>query len=284
MKAFLKKYQILIFFTLTFIISWYPWYTGGVGFKAAGPSYAGLIVVFVVSGWSGIKVMLHRLVKWRVGFVWWAVALLGPLAITLAAIGIHVLMGGDAPNFLIWKVEPLMVPVLMLILISPMGGAGGEEYFGWRGYAQPRLQDSLGKWAPLFTSLIIGVVWAVWHLPEFFNPASTQYALGWIGFLPLILMEITNSIIMTWLFNKTGGSVLIAGITWHLMIDTFSTTMLSDFTVTGMLAGETMQPIDIRLIMTLAVIMTILAVMLVVATKGELGFPLDEKVLETDSI
>jgi membrane protease YdiL (CAAX protease family) len=169
-----------------------------------------------------------------------------------------------------------MVPVLMLILISPMGGAGGEEYFGWRGYAQPKLQEKWGRWAPLLTSLIIGVVWAVWHLPEFFNPASTQYALGWGGFVPLIIMEITNSIIMTWLFNKTGGSVLVAGVIWHLMIDTFSTTLLSDFTVTGMISGETMPEVDMGLIMMLAVIMSILALVLLIVTKGRLGFVAEE--------
>lgn len=169
-----------------------------------------------------------------------------------------------------------MVPVLMLILISPMGGAGGEEYFGWRGYAQPRLQEQFERWAPLLTSLIIGIVWAVWHLPEFYNPASTQYALGWNGFVPLIIMEVTNSIIMTWLFNKTGGSVLIAGVIWHLMIDTFSTTLLSDLTVTGMLSGEMVQPINMELIMTLAVIMSILALALVLVTKGQLGFAAGE--------
>jgi membrane protease YdiL (CAAX protease family) len=277
MNSFLKKYQIIFFFILTFIISWYPWYTGGVGFKAAGPSYAGLIVVALVGGWAGIKEMLRRLVKWRVGFRWWAVAFLGPLVIVLTAIGIHVLTGGEAPSLRVWKVEPHMVLVLMLILISPMGGAGGEEYFGWRGYAQPKLQEKLGKWAPILTSLIIGVVWAVWHLPEFFNPASTQYALGWSGFVPLIIMEITISVIMTWLFNKTGGSVLVAGVIWHLMIDTFSTTLLSNFTVTGMLSGEPMQPVDMGLIMLLAVIMSILALALVLVTKGQLGFVNEEE-------
>jgi membrane protease YdiL (CAAX protease family) len=275
-KVFFKKYQIFIFFALTFIISWYPWYTGGVGFKAAGPSYAGLIVVALVGGWAGIKEMLRRLVHWRVGIIWWVVAFSGPLVIILAAIGIHMLAGGEAPNFRIWKVEPLLVPVLMLILISPMGGAGGEEPFGWRGYAQPRLQEKWGRWGPLLTSLIIGIVWAVWHLPEFFNPASTQYALGMSGIIPLIIVEIANSIIMAWLYNKTGGSVLVAGVIWHLMIDTLSTTLLSDFTVTGMLAGETMQPIDMGLITMHALVMSVSALVLVVATKGRLGISTEE--------
>ena len=277
MKTFLKKHQIIIFFTLTFIISWSPWYTGGVGFKAAGPSYAGLIVVLLVSGWEGIKEMLGRLVKWRVGYRWWVVAFFGPLLVVLTAIGLHILAGGEAPSFQVWKVEPLMIPVLMLILISPIGGAGGEEPFGWRGYAQPMLQEKLGKWAPIITSFIIGIVWAVWHLPEFYNPASTQYALGWSGFVPLIIMEITNSIIMTWLFNKTGGSVLVAGVIWHLAVDTFSTTLLTGFTVTGMLAGEVMPAVDLGLITLLAVVMSVLALALLIVTKGKLGFVTEEE-------
>jgi membrane protease YdiL (CAAX protease family) len=277
MKTFLKKHQIIIFFTLTFIISWSPWYTGGVGFKAAGPSYAGLIVVLLVSGWEGIKEMLGRLVKWRVGYRWWVVAFFGPLLVVLTAIGLHILAGGEAPSFQVWKVEPLMIPVLMLILISPSGGAGGEEPFGWRGYAQPMLQEKLGKWAPIITSFIIGIVWAVWHLPEFYNPASTQYALGWSGFVPLIIMEITNSIIMTWLFNKTGGSVLVAGVIWHLAVDTFSTTLLTGFTVTGMLAGDVMPAVDLGLITMLAVVMSVLALALLIVTKGKLGFVTEEE-------
>ena len=277
MKTFLKKHQIIIFFALTFIISWYPWYTGGVGFKAAGPSYAGLTVVLIVSGWAGVKMMLQRLVKWRVGIIWWAVALLGPLLVVLTAIGLHILAGGEAPSFQVWKVEPLMIPVLMLILISPIGGAGGEEPFGWRGYAQPMLQEKLGKWAPIITSFIIGIVWAVWHLPEFYNPASTQYALGWSGFVPLIIMEITNSIIMTWLFNKTGGSVLVAGVIWHLAVDTFSTTLLTGFTVTGILAGDVMPAVDLGLITMLAVVMSVLALALLIVTKGKLGFVTEEE-------
>ena len=158
MKSFLKKHQIVIFFALVFIISWYPWYMGGVGFRAAGPSYAGFIVVLLVGGWSGIKEMLLRLVEWQVGVLWWAISFFGPLVIVLAAIAFHLLTGGEAPNYYVWKVEPLMIPVLMLILISPMGGAGGEEYFGWRGYAQPKLQEKLGKWSPIISSFIIGIV------------------------------------------------------------------------------------------------------------------------------
>ena len=271
LKQIIKKYQIIIFFALTFIISWYPWYTGGIGFKAAGPSIAGLIVVGLVSGWDGIKQMLRRLIKWRVGITWWVVAFLGPLAITLFAIGIHMLGGGETPSFLVWKQEPHMVLVLMLILISPMGGAGGEEPFGWRGYAQARLQKKWGQWGPLLTSFIIGIIWAVWHVPEFFNPNSTQYGFGWVGFVLLIIGEIANSIFMTWLYIKTGGSVLIAGVIWHLAIDTFGTTMLMDTTVSEMLTGATAPSVDITLFTIQTAVMGLAAILLIIATRGRLG-------------
>jgi membrane protease YdiL (CAAX protease family) len=271
-RSLIGKHQIAIFLVLTFVISWYPWYTGGQGFRAAGPSIAGLIVVGATSGWTGIRGMLRRFTKWRVAGIWWAAAILGPPAIILAAIGIHLLLGGDPPSFLVWKVEPLMVPIFMLILLSPMGGALGEEVFGWRGYAQSVLQMKWGRWGPLVTSLIIGVVWAVWHLPEFFNPASSQYALGLGGMAPLLVTEIANSIFMTWLFLRTGGSVLVAGIAWHLMIDT-SSTMFVDLTVTGMLAGETVPPIDRGLLAVITVVMASLALLLILVTKGRLGHP-----------
>jgi membrane protease YdiL (CAAX protease family) len=164
-----------------------------------------------------------------------------------------------------------MVLVLMLILISPMGGAGGEEPFGWRGYAQPRLQEKWGRWGPLAASLIIGIIWAVWHLPEFFNPASTQYALGELGFFLLIFGEIANSIIMTWLYFKTNGSVLVAGVIWHLAIDLFGSTILLDFSVTGMLAGEAAPSVNMTLFTIQTVVMSISALVLVIATRGMLG-------------
>lgn len=148
LKALLKRYQIAIFFALTFIISWYPWYTGGHGFKAAGPSYAGLIVVALVGGWKGIVEMLRRLIRWRASIGVWAVALLGPVVITLVAVGLHVLTGGDAPSFTFWKAKWYDPLLFMLLLISPFGGPGGEEPFGWRGYAQPKLQKKWGRWGP----------------------------------------------------------------------------------------------------------------------------------------
>jgi membrane protease YdiL (CAAX protease family) len=280
MKTLLKRYQIIIFFVLTFIISWYPWYSGGEGFFTWGPSAAGLIVTAVVTGRKGIALMLRRLIRWRARFRYWAVALFGPFIIMLTGISIYVLTGGEIPGFTFWKEEWYLAPVFMLILLLPIGGPGGEEPFGWRGYAQPKLQEKFGQWwGPLLTSFIIGTAWGVWHLPEFFNPASTQYALG-IGFLaPFILMEISNSIVMTWLYNKTGASVLIAGVIYHLMLDV-SATLLLDITLTGLMAGEIVPTPDFGLLQVQVIVTALVALIFVIATRGRLGFSTKEEIGE----
>jgi membrane protease YdiL (CAAX protease family) len=277
MKTFLKRYQIIIFFALAFIISWYPWYSGGEGFFAWGPSAAGLIVTAVVAGRKGLVAMLRRLIRWRVKFRFWAVALLSPFAVMLTGIGIYILIGGEPPPLTFWKKEWFLAPVFMLLFLAPMFGPGGEEPFGWRGYAQPQLQAKFNLWwGPLLTSFIIGAAWGLWHLPEFFNPSSTQYALG-IGFLiPFIMMEISNSIVMTWLYNKTGASVLIAGIVYHLMLDV-SATLLLDITFTGLMSGEVVPTPDFGLLWMQVAVSTTVALIFVLVTRGRLGFAGEEK-------
>jgi hypothetical protein len=128
----------------------------------------------------------------------------------------------------------------------------------------------------MLASLLIGAAWGVWHLPEFFNPVSSQYALG-LGFLPaFIVMEIAWSIIMTWLYNKTGGSVLLGGVLFHLMMDVGAASMLTDFTLTGLFNGEQMPPVDMVLMWLMTAVTAIAAIVLTVVTKGRLGYAPEE--------
>jgi len=94
-----------------------------------------------------------------------------------------------------------MYPVQFLFVLV-LGG--GQEELGWRGVALPRLQAACGG---TVASLVIGVVWAVWHLPLFAIPASSQYGQA---FLPYAVAVLASSVVLTWLFNATGGSVLLA--------------------------------------------------------------------------
>ena len=266
MRTLIKRHHILIFIVLSITISWIPWLTGGYGFYAWGPSAAGLIVAIAAEGRQGIVAMLRRLVHWRVNLVWWGAALLLPFVLTVIAIGAHVWTGGTPPSFTFLREELNLLPLLILVLISPMGGPGGEEAFGWRNYGQDKMQ---AKWSPLMTSAVIGLVWAIWHLPEFFNPSSTQYAAGLGFFVPMIVMWIAASILMTWLYNKTGGSTLIAGIIFHLALDVSSVTLLADFSMAGMTEG--LPALDLRLVSFQIAAFAILAAAITIATRGQLG-------------
>ncbi len=79
----------------------------------------------------------------------------------------HLILGGEAPPFIMIREELNLIPLyLILVVLSPFQGPIGEE-FGWRGYALPKLQN---KYSPLTASLVIGVIWGVWHIPTFFSP------------------------------------------------------------------------------------------------------------------
>jgi membrane protease YdiL (CAAX protease family) len=135
---------------------------------------------------------------------------------------------------------------------------------------QPKLQEKWGQWGPLMTSIIIGLAWGVWHLPEFYNPTSTQYAIG-IGFsVPMIVMWTSLSIVMTWLYNKTNGSVLLSGVVYHLMVDFSQATLLADFSMAGM--SEGIPQLDLRLLTTSIGVFALVALVLVIATRGRIGW------------
>jgi membrane protease YdiL (CAAX protease family) len=174
MSTFLKRYQLVIFFVLAFVISWIPWFTGKGGFYPLGVSIAGLIVASLAGGKAALGDMVRRLFRWRVGLRWCLFALLVPAAIVLTTVGLYVLLGGEAPGFSVLR-QPRLMLLFALALLWIGAGPVGEEIFGWRGYAHPRLQANMG---PVWTSVLIGAVWGVWHLPEFFRVGSSQHAMG----------------------------------------------------------------------------------------------------------
>jgi uncharacterized protein len=211
--SLIRRYPLIAFFVLAYALSWWPSILYAldllpqpiVGF---GPFLAALVVLAITSGKTGIVGLLRRMVRWRVAPVWYAVALLLPIAITLGATVLNVLLGAQAPSSAeLGGWTSLFSTFFILLLIPGLGGAWEEP--GWRGYALPRLQ--VGRSA-LFASLFLWIGVAVWHLP-----------LMIVGEIPWseIVFILGFVIIFNWVFNNANGSVLILML-MHAMNNTFS--------------------------------------------------------------
>src|SRR5215213_6772945 len=152
-------------------------------------------------GWCGDAPapLLRRMVRWRVRPVWYAVALLLPVAISGGAALLNVVvLGASAPSPAELGAWSGLVPTFFLLLLVPGIGGAWEEP-GWRGYALPKLQG--GHYSALLASLILGVVWAFWHLP--------LMVIGQIHLSDPVFI-VAWTVVFTWVFNDTNGSVLIA--------------------------------------------------------------------------
>jgi membrane protease YdiL (CAAX protease family) len=162
-----------------------------------GPALAAAVMVRTRG--NSVRTWLTDCLHWRVAKRWYAVALGLPVLLGLAfAVGISVATGTFEPSNPGRTVALYPVSVLALALAG-----GGQEEFGWRGYALPALQE---RWNALAASVAIGVVWAVWHLPAFLFDVP-----GYTGsFVGYALLVVGLSVVFTWLYNSTEGSVLLA--------------------------------------------------------------------------
>jgi len=223
-KAFIKKHPVLTYFALTFAISW-----GGIlmvigpggilGTKEVseglmpfvylatllGPSLAGILLTGLVDGRAGFRELLSRLLRWRVGARWYAVALLtAPLLIT-------------ATLFVLSLTSPVFLPVIVttddkvsLLLTGIVMGlvVGFFEELGWTGFAVPRLRLRYGG---LTTGLIVGLLWGAWHFPLFSGSVSSSGALPPALYLSVLLFSFLPAyrVLMVWVYDRT-GSLLVA--------------------------------------------------------------------------
>jgi membrane protease YdiL (CAAX protease family) len=274
MKTFIKKYQIALFLILTIIFSWFPWYAGiAPEVMAMGPSIAAFIVVLIVGGKKGFLDLVRPFGRWRASIGCWFVAILGPALLYIIGLGVYLLVGGQAPPFTMIREELNLIPLyLVMVVLMPWNGPVGEE-FGWRGYLLPRFQKNYG---PLAASLLIGAIWGFWHLPSFFAPQGVVGVLtdsiGMI-FIPLYALgTIANSIFMTWLYNKTNASALIAGIVWHAAINFWAPVLLSDSSLVAAQEGTHLPTIASKLYLTVLAVQIVGAVMLAIATKSKIGY------------
>jgi membrane protease YdiL (CAAX protease family) len=247
--SLLARYPLTSFFVMAFAFSWIawsPWFLSeeGAGLLPyrsplinglavpigilLGPSLTAFIMTGATEGRAGIRRLLRRMVLWRVGLRWYLFALVGiPVVMALGTVivprrmaSLLALGPGYVLTYLVW-----------FLIIAIIGGPLLEEP-GWRGFALPRLQPLHG---PLVGTLILGLLWALWHLPEFLVPAWAKSS-GGSGFLDIVkfvVIAVAFAIVITWVFNNTRGSVLVA-ILVHASIDTFTMPMASLFSPSQM--------------------------------------------------
>jgi uncharacterized protein len=196
-----KRHPIITFFVLTYAIGWglIPFWT----FQAGSPFIAALIVIPLTQGVAGLKELGLRMIRWRVRWYWYVVAIGVPLAVIGLSAGLNVALGASVPSLAgIGSVSTILM-MFALRLVNPGDGALGEEP-GWRGVALPGLQSTL---SPLVSTLILGVVVTVWHVPLLFMEEGLLQPSFIVGFL---LGSFAVTFFYTWLFNHTGGSVFMS--------------------------------------------------------------------------
>ncbi len=227
--SWIKRHPLIAFFVLAFVLSWslsVPglFLEGWPGFVPAlagfGPAAAALIVAGSVEGPPGAKKLLAALFRWRVPVQWYLVVLLGPLLTMAAAALLYRLVHGE-PG-VVAALSPAQmsgVGVMLLIVFAyVMLGIWGEEV-GWRGYALPELQR---RFHPLVATLILGVMWGLWHLPYFGIPGGVHQQMG----LPYFMVAAVGyTILYTWVYNGSGGSLLLMCMLHAANNTTVSTTM-----------------------------------------------------------
>lgn len=220
-----------------------------------GPMLAALALTVAEEGGSGVRALLARVIKWRVAPIWWAVAALGPLLATLSGIGLHAVLGGELPSS-IGLVESLPTVVVMAVYMV-LFVALGEEV-GWRGYALPALQS---RYSAFWSSAILGLIWALWHLPLFFNPAMSYSRLPFPVFLAYM---IPFAMIITWVYNSTRGSLLLV-IVLHAMVNA-STDLWTAAPDLARLGVASPAEATLRANLLMAIVAALLAIAVVIAT------------------
>ena len=178
LKAFVTRHPVATYFALTFAISWggvllvIGWPLGMTSVKAqdnplfpfafvamlAGPVVSGILLTIIIDGATGLRELLARLLRWRVGARWYLVALLSaPLLATVITLTLSRFSAEFLPGILVSNDK---AAVLMLGLVVGLM-AGFCEELGWTGFAIPRLRQRHGI---LATGLIVGVLWSAWHV------------------------------------------------------------------------------------------------------------------------
>lgn len=206
-----KKYPVILFFILTLILSWVLWLPLlfiydtltqliGVFIIIGGfsPFIAAMIITRLSEGKTGLKDWLKSIFHFRSKISTYLFALIYPLFYAFTAYGLYLLFGGIPAAFS--QIPPVYLYPFGILFVFFLGG--GQEEPGWRGFALKRL---LKSYNPFLSSIFIGIVWAIWHLPLFFIEGSSQAGIPFGWYFPNV---IGMSILFTMLYLRSNRSVI----------------------------------------------------------------------------
>lgn len=232
LRTFIKRHPVLTFYVLAFAISWVgilliiggPGAIPGTSEQVerlslfvmlawfAGPSIAGVLLTGLVDGRAGLRALLSRLRKWRVGVRWYAVALLtAPLLFMAVLLPLSLFSPAFLPG--LFTTDDKAFRLLFGLAYGLIGGGFLEE-LGWTGFAVPKLRE---RHSAVTTALIVGVLWGAYHFSVVFWMSSST-----IGAIPLALFLTVRGIdllvgqlpafrvLMVWVYDRTGGSLPVA--------------------------------------------------------------------------
>lgn len=268
----LARYPLISFFTIAYLFSWLieipvalsthgiipviPKPAVAIAIIAAtfGPMVAAFVMTGVTEGRSGVVHLLRRCVRWRVGLLWYLFLLVGvPIIIILGTI----VVPGALESFQPILGTLLAAYPLAFLMTFLFGGPLGEEP-GWRGFALPRLQERNG---PLWGSLILGVLWALWHFPLFWSGVWTPPTIP--NMVMFVVMITALTIMMTWVFNHARGSVLLMML-MHASFNTFANKVGYPLFPAPIFDDYGLLPVLIGFTGT--------ALVLIIVTRGRLGY------------
>jgi membrane protease YdiL (CAAX protease family) len=277
LRGSIARRPLVWFFALAFLLSWTAWlpyilsdnglgvlpftFPGGPGFNQLtgvlpgaylGPILSAFLVTAAADGRAGLRQWTGRLLRFKVSWRWYLAVLISvPVLLTVATAA----LSDQNPVLPSITVLVAYLPGLVLQLLT----TGIAEEPGWRDFALPRLQRRFG---PLVGTLILGPLWGLWHLPLFFSSWG-----NWPHVTPLTIVEfiatcVTFSLVMTWVFNRTGESLPLAMLL-HTSVNTFFSFAWSEM-------FPSLGVHDTANAFLLA--SSLVALVLLIATRGRLGY------------
>jgi membrane protease YdiL (CAAX protease family) len=230
--AWIKEHPVIAMIALTYLLAWPKLISGATDsygltqlhlpplldiFTGWAPGIAAFTITALVQGKEGVRALARKLLRWRVGTWWYLLVFFGSAFVILAEGGMYEALTGNWSALPITQ-KPVLEAAASFVLLLLLYLVVNSEEIAWRGFALPRLQSRYGA---LGATVLIWVPWTLFHLPYFFTKGSMFQEMGLLAFASGTFML---SVVFTWLFNNSRGSVLLCSLlhaalnSWPLLL------------------------------------------------------------------